>query len=1318
MLTSGSDTGAASGTHQFSRDKASETMDSMTPTRQSNTLHDSVISSTEWPRCEAVIEAFEAAWKQGLRPSIDEFLQGDGSLRQALLIELIHTDLEFRLKDGEPVRVESYLAKYPGLSADRQITSELIAAEFELRRRTTGVSLDEFRARFPDHAMELMSDAVLADDETRGPSGVAATTISPPWPDVPGYEILAEIGRGGMGIVYKAREPKLGRHVALKFLPAEYTRDHERLERFTREARTASGLNHPQICTIHALGELGGRPFIVMEFIDGCTLQPLIAKRPSIDEALRLVAQAARALAAAHAAGVVHRDIKPENIMLRGDGYVKVLDFGLARRLPTLLQRDPVAAADTDPGVMLGTVAYMSPEQARGEAAHSASDVFALGVVLYQLLTGRHPFEAGSAVGMLTAITTRHPLPPSRLNAEVSPRLDSWIESMLHKDSRLRPTAAEVESAMAEIRTTRPQRTAGARRVRAIVHRDTELQAMRTAFAEAEAGRGSIVCVAGEPGIGKTTLVEDFLDELATAAGVSFIGRGQCSERLAETEGYLPVIDALHSLLRADTSGSIGQLMSVVAPTWHALVAPAAADSHSYDALAQRALSQQAMLREFSGLLEETMRQQPVILFFDDVHWADVSTVDLLAHLGQRCARLRLLVLVTYRPTELLLGPHPFYRVKLELKGKGVCSELPLDFLTRDEIDRFVAILFPGHGFPADFADVIFRRTEGSPLFMADLLAYLREQGVIAQIDGRWSLARELPDLREDLPESVRSMIQRKLEQLAESDRRLLAAAAVQGHEFDSAVVAGALELDPAEVEERLQALDRVHNLVRLLREQEFASRALTLRYAFVHVLYQQALYNDLSPTRRASLAASLAATLEQLASDKSSAAAELGFLYEVGRDFYAAARHFRQATESAARVFAHHEAIALAQRGLRVLEALPDKERVRLEIPLQVALGLQLQITQGYAAPAALRAYSRARDLCLRWPEAADEFPVLWGLWLCHKVRSELDKAQQDADELFAIARQTSDPALALQAHQALGMTALCRGEQTTALSNVELVAALYDPDRHRAHAAMFGQDPGVMCKAYGAVALWLLGYPDTAQQESQRAIEMSAGHSPSTQAIALHFASMVHQLRRDGLATREYARRARAISAEHGLSFWLAGGKVLSGWALAAEEMIDGGLMRLRQGVADWRATGSVTYETYYLGLLAEVLARQRQFDEALRVLEESLALVERIGERLYEAELYRIRGETLLAAAGGPKPDTDQRAAEDFGKARDIARKQGVRSLELRAAVSLARLETRLGDAQAARRRIADLYGTFTEGLHTPDLKEAKALLDQVG
>ena len=210
------------------------------------------------------------------------------------------------------------------------------------------------------------------------------------------------------------------------------------------------------------------------------------------------------------------------------------------------------------------------------------------------------------------------------------------------------------------------------------------------------------------------------------------------------------------------------------------------------------------------------------------------------------------LAIVTHRPTELLLGPHPFHRVKLELLGKGLCTELPLGFLGRPDIDRYLALAFPDHAFAAEFSDLIHFRTEGSPLFMVDLLGYLRERGVIAETDGRWTLACCVPDLWQELPKSVRSMIERKLDQLNEADRQLLAAASVQGQEFDSAVVAGAMKLSVAEVEERLQVLEQVHGLVRLVREYEFPDWTLTLRYVFVHILYQQTLYNDFAPTRRA----------------------------------------------------------------------------------------------------------------------------------------------------------------------------------------------------------------------------------------------------------------------------------------------------------------------------------------------------------------------------------------------------------------------------------------------------------------------------------
>lgn len=1274
----------------------------------------------EAAQLKAAVLRFEDAWRRGPRPRIDDHVPSHDGLRYRLLIELVHIDLELRLKAGEPARVEDYVSRFPEFAGDRAATLELIAAEYALRGRGAAQpSLEEYRQRFPQYRGELSGQIERAtlhgSGTTREPLARPGEPRPEGLPAVPGYDILAPLGRGGMGVVYKARQQSLNRLVAVKLLPEEWFGDPLWLERFRREARTASALNHPNICTIYDTGEWAGRPFLSMELIDGENLAALAGRGLPAAEAARLVGQAARALAAAHEAGVVHRDVKPENIMVHADGIIKVLDFGLARRLPTLAQPDVSNKRDTDPGALVGTAAYMSPEQARGGAADRASDVFSLGLVLYQLATGRHAFEADSALGILYAIATQEPVPPSQLNPEVAGPLEALIQSMLHKDPRLRPTAAEVEAALAAL----PGRSA-ARPVEAParlhVRREPELAALHAAYADAELGRCTLVCVAGEPGIGKTTLVEDFLEELKARTPACAIACGHCSERLAGTEAYSPVIDALGNLMRGPANGSAARFLRVMAPTWYAQVAPPAERVSAGTAEASRALSQPAMLREFTQFLREASRLDPVVLFFDDIHWADMPTIDLIAHAGRQGKGLRVLVVLTYRPTELLLGPHPFHNVRLELQGKGVCTELALGFLGRADIERYLALAFPGHAFPADFIDLVRSRTEGNPLFMVDLLRYLRERSVIAESRGRRSLARELPVLGQELPESIRSMIQRKLERVGKEDRGLLAAASVQGHEFDSAVVAGALGLDAAEVEERFQVLDRVHGLVRPLRDYEFPDRTLTLRYAFVHVLYQHALYSDLSPTRRAAFGRRLTQTLRARHGENSPAvAAELALLYEVGRDLARAAEHFCLAARNAARVFAHREAIVLARRGLRLLEAMPQAPaRAALELPLQTTLGLQLQVTEGYAAPAAEQAYRRARELYPQAPDAAPLFTILWGLWLFSKVRSDLPQAQVMADELYALARRENDPDLELQAHQALGMTAFCRGEPAAAVRHVEQAVRLYDPGRHRTHAFLFGQDPAVMCKAYGAAALWLLGYPDQARWQSNEAVRMSRDLSPTSQAVALHFAAVVHQLRREPVRARECAEASGSISAEHGLLFWLAGSSVLIGWALVEEGAAEQGTERLRQGLREWRATGSGTYQTYYLGLLAEALRRHGRAEEALRALDEALDLAGQTGEGMYEAELHRLRGETLLSAVSERDAAGVERAAEDFRLALEVARRQKARSLELRAAVSLGRLCQQQGRPAEARALLAECYHVFSEAFTTLDLCEAQALL----
>src|SRR5262249_26709248 len=282
------------------------------------------------------------------------------------------------------------------------------------------------------------------------------------------------------------------------------------------------------------------------------------------------------------------------------------------------------------------------------------------------------------------------------------------------------------------------------------------------------------------------------------------------SERLAGAEAYLPVLEALDSLVRGTVGEAAARALRLLAPAWYAQVAPAPV----IGALAARGpaappldATQEQLKRELLAFLQELSRLRPLVVCFDDVHWADVSTVDLLAYLGARLDGLRLLVLVTYRPTELLLGQHPFVPVELELKRHGVCREVPLGFLGRAEVESYLALAFPGHRLSAEFATVIHAKTEGSPLFLVDLLRYLRDRGVIAEGPSGWGLADAVPDLGSELPESVRSLIQKKLDRLGEVDRRLLWVASVQGYEFDSGVLARGLGLDAADVEERLQGV-------------------------------------------------------------------------------------------------------------------------------------------------------------------------------------------------------------------------------------------------------------------------------------------------------------------------------------------------------------------------------------------------------------------------------------------------------------------------------------------------------------------------------
>ena len=330
-----------------------------------------------------------------------------------------------------------------------------------------------------------------------------------------------------MGEVYLAYDSQLDRNAAIKLLPAELTRDAERLRRFDQEAKAASALNHPNIVTIYEIGESQAGRFIAMELISGKTLRELIESSTlTFDTIADLSRQIAKALSVAHTNGIVHRDIKPENIMVRDDGYVKILDFGIARLVhgaaalsdaETLVVGTPFAA--TEKGIVMGTVRYMSPEQARGDRVSTTSDIFSFGIMLYELVTGQHPFQTDSQIGTLHAIITQPVISPRRLNASVPVLIDSVLVRMLHKEAALRPTAAEVEAALARPVSAQPSFDINWTAVpveRKTVGRTYERAELRKTFDSVIRGGGSMLCLAGEPGIGKTTLVDCLLKQSGT----------------------------------------------------------------------------------------------------------------------------------------------------------------------------------------------------------------------------------------------------------------------------------------------------------------------------------------------------------------------------------------------------------------------------------------------------------------------------------------------------------------------------------------------------------------------------------------------------------------------------------------------------------------------------------------------------------------------------------------------------------------------------------------------------------------------------------
>ncbi len=1132
------------------------------------------------------------------------------------------------------------------------------------------------------------------------------------------YEIIGKLGQGGMGAVYKARDTRLERLVALKMLSSAKLGDDKHWRRFMQEARSASALNHPNIVTIYEIASVHGEHYIAMEYIEGRTLRALAERTPEVSALLAVFRQIAEAIAAAHAVGIVHRDIKPDNVMLRADGYVKILDFGLARLARMSHPEAETGAEVAPPSAVAGTARYMSPEQVRGEAVETPSDIFSMGLTYYELATGSHPFPSATRLGSVRGILTETPNPASELNPKLPADLDALILAMLAKEKSRRPTSGAVKAALAAM-----ERSAGGAGPTAAllarshsVGREQELRRLREAFESVSAGTGAMLAVSGDAGMGKTTVVEDFLDGIEPQYASAWVGRGRCSERLAETDAFVPILESLDRLLRGESGDQVTRAMKTTAPTWYVLVSPVMGESTELLAKEARTASHERMRREFVSFFEELSRIRPVVLFLDDLHWADASTCDLLAYLGARMSHIRILILATYRPAPVLAPGHPFLPLKLDLERRRLCREVPLSFLGLHDIERYIATEFPANRFPPQFTQVVHERTEGNPLFMTDMLRYLRDRRILVEQDGHWLLVQPANEVRQVIPVGIRSMIRLKIDRFSKEDRRLLLCAAVQGVQFDSAVIARVLSRDPVDVEERLQELETFHNFVRIVGEQEFPDHAFSVRYRFVHVFYQNALYASLSPSRRAALSLAIARSLVGFTGDTSRGiAADLALLFESAREYASASQYFLHAARNAARVFAYPEAAILCERGLRALATLPEsRERDADELVFSLTLGMSLMSTRGYAAPEVEKVHRRSRELCLKLNEVRRLLPVLWGLHTCDVIGGDLAPALEVAREMRQVAEALTDPIAIVESFHALGTTLAFMGRLVEARGALESIFANYPVSQHTFHGSLYVLDPYVTSLSMLARLLAFLGHLDQAIGKAAASVELAnrLAH-PHSLAYATFWVGWIHHTRGEYAEACRHLEPAMALGREHGFPQVLEWGRVLRGSALTRMGRATEGISEIRKSLDRQRVMRSLLERSYCLTLLAEALGGEGACEEALLLCDEALELARRTEGRSYEPETHRVRGEMLLRLGDDARlPE----AEAEFQCALDQAREAQCRLLELRAAVSYFRLRRRLGQTAVGRAVLAQVAGWFTEGADSPALSEARKLVDE--
>jgi predicted ATPase/class 3 adenylate cyclase/predicted negative regulator of RcsB-dependent stress response len=841
--------------------------------------------------------------------------------------------------------------------------------------------------------------------------------------------------------------------------------------------------------------------------------------------------------------------------------------------------------------------------------------------------------------------------------------------------------------------------------VKVLVGRNEESGLLLRRWEQSKEGVGQVVLVSGEAGIGKSALVEGLRTHVRQegARRIAF----RCSPYHMHSALY-PVIEYVQRVLDfalEDVSEiKLAKLERVlhtyslpldeVVPLFAALLSVSLpAERYPSLALTPQQQRQQTHDAFVAWMLEEAERQ-PLLVVWEDLHWVDPSTLELLGLLLEQVPLVPMLNVLTFRPE--FTPPWPI---------RSHMTPLTLNRLERVQVEALILQLAGGKALPGEVVQHIVTRTDGVPLFVEELTKMLLASDLLWETAEHYELTGPL--LTVAIPATLQESLMARLDQLNMA-REVAQLGAVLGREFAYDMLQALATMEDGTLQDGLAQLVAAE----LLYQRGRPPRA---TYIFKHALIRDAAYASLLRSTRQQVHQRVAQLLEVEFPETVATQPELvAYHYtEAGRAEQALG-YWQHAGQRALEHSAHLEAIGHLRQGLALLPALPDTPtRTQQELELQMALGPALMAIQGFAAPEVAQAYDRARALCQRVGDTPQLFPVLHGLWRFYVNRAAFPRAHELGEQLLVLAQRLGDPALRLEAYRALGQTVFWRGELSAVRTHMEQGLALYDSQHHGAHAVVYGQDPGVVCYAFAAWAAWLLGYPDQAWHHIQAALTLSheLAH-PFSLAYALICTAIIHRFRREVSASQAHAEAVVTLATEQRFVFWGAWGTILRGRALADQGHGDEGITQMQQGLAAYEVTGAAVFRPTFLALLAEAYGQMGQLEKGLVTLTEALTLVDTTGECFWAAELHRLKGHLLLLQSS----DNQHEAETSFQQAIDIATQQQAKSLELRTATSLARLWQQQGKRTAAYDLLAPVYHWFIEGFDTADLQEAQALLEE--